>query len=123
MARMAPRRAAGLVFAIMGLPMFFTGAMLGLLLGFEYSMTSFAIGAVFLVIGIIVMALPAPPRPAPSVPTFAFGSVPVVPRLAATPTIPPEPRKNACPSCGASPSRVGPSGLTTCEYSGATYLI
>ena len=59
---MAPRRAAGLVFAIMGLPMFFTGAMLGLLLGFEYSMTSFAIGAVFLVIGIIVMALPAPPR-------------------------------------------------------------
>ncbi len=122
---MTPRWGAGLVFAIMSFPMFLTGGMLTIFLGFEYATTAFIIGSVFVIIGVIVMAVPQKHRDAPAPALFA--GVPVPPELAErldlAAGLARTPRRVECPSCGASPSQVPPSGVVTCEYCEQTYVV
>ncbi len=123
---MGPRRALGLVLAIMCFPMFLTGVMLTIFIGFEYSMTPFIIGLFFVVLGAILMAIPEKARPTPPVPLFA--GLPASPAAVARLNLavglpPPPPRRVECPSCGASPSQVPPNGVVTCEYCEQTYVV
>jgi len=90
--------------------------MLALFLGMDYALTSLAIGAFFLIAGVVGLALPrraSPPR------AVSVGFV----RAASAPLAPTGTVKLECPNCGASPSHVGPHRLTNCEYCGASFLV
>jgi len=120
---LTPRQGVGLVLIVVSLPMLLTGGVLTIFIGLEYSMTALAIGLALVIIGVVVMAIPGKPRP-PSSPAIAAEL-----RLLSGVTMPaaagvaPPPRKVECPSCGASPSQVPPSGVVTCEYCEQTYVV
>lgn len=122
MVRMSGTRAAGLILAFMAFPMFLTGGLLTMLLGVDFAFTPLILGLVFVVLGVVLMAIPVRPRPFPPTPVLATFPAPP-PAIAAPRAFAPEPTKIVCPSCGASPSHVTGSGLVTCEYCGASYVI
>lgn len=112
-------RAAGLVLLLMAVPMVMTGSVLAMFLGMDYAYTSLTVGAVFLILGVITLALPRRGPPVRAV-SLGFAAIPTGPAGIA---IPETTVKVECPSCGASPSHVGPNRLTHCEYCGASFLL
>jgi len=124
-AEVSSRAALGIIIAVMALPMFMTGGMLALFLGMEYATTSFFIGIVFLILGIVAFAVARrAPLPPPRVSVEFSQAVAVsLPRSSPNAAIPEATVKVECPSCGASPSSLGIGQLTHCEYCGAAYLV